>query len=112
MSKYYNSKFYSKPIEVINNDWNVMVIISDDIDRKVIYSRYNILEKYSESDYINKCLLWLYLQNNIKKVLVIWAWWAWEIPKDLINDNIFNNINLLLKKTWVFSINFKILQLL
>lgn len=175
MSKYYNSKFYSKPIEVINDDWNIMVITTDNLGREAIYSWYNILEKYSESFYINKCLLWGYMQNNIKKVLVIWAWWGafikhledhvkdilitwididetmleiaknellietkdiiiwdvvncldqlikswssydlilfdvywwtWEIPKNLISENIFNKIKLLLNKTWIFSINY------
>jgi hypothetical protein len=30
MSKYYNSEFYSKAIEVANIEWEILVIITDD----------------------------------------------------------------------------------
>jgi len=88
MIKKYNSKFYSKSIKVINDDWDIMIITTDDLDREAIYSWYNVSEKYSESHYINKCLLWGYLQNHIKKVLVIWAWWGAFIKhlEDHTND--------------------------
>ena len=42
MTNYYNSKFYSKPIEVENIDWEILVIINDSKNREVIYSWYDI----------------------------------------------------------------------
>lgn len=175
MPKFYNSGYYKKPIEVINNNWNISVIITDTLERKSIYSWYNINEKTSDSPYINKCLLWGFLQNKINKVLVIWSWWwafikyledhiknikitwidideamaliaknelliktndiiiwdfnnilkrlinenlvydlilfdvywwNWEIPNDILGTDFFSNINKLLKKSWIFSINY------
>lgn len=175
MSKFYTSKYYSRPIEVINNNWEIVVVITDEFDRKSIYSWYNLDEKNSNSPYVNKCLLWGFMQESIKNILVIWAWWwafikyledhidpinitwididktmieiaevelkikknniifwdilssldeliiqnnkydlilfdiywsNWEIPDNIINTNIFNNIKILLNDKWVFSINY------
>lgn len=82
MSKYYNSKFYSKPIEVENIDWEIIVIITDDFWRETIYTWYDIIEKNSQSFYINKCLLWWFIKNIPQDVLIIWFWW-WAFAKYL-----------------------------
>ena len=94
MTNYYNSKFYSKPIEVENIDWEILVIINDSKNREVIYSWYDIKEKNTESTYINKCLLWWFIKQIPEKVLIIWFWW-WAFAKYL-EDHI-QNINI----TWI-----------
>ena len=76
MSKKYKSKFYDTPIDIVNNWWEVAVTITDCFWRESIYSWYNLVEKNSPSHYINKCLLWGFMQNDIKNVLVIWVWWG------------------------------------
>jgi spermidine synthase len=94
MTKYYNSKYYSKPIQVENIDWEILVIITDNQDRETIYSWYDIVEKNTESIYINKCLLWGFIKKIPENVLIIWAWW-WAFIKYL-EDHI-KNINI----TWI-----------
>mgnify|MGYP001942307231 CR=1 FL=1 len=76
MPKYYKSKFYDSPIEVLNDNWDVSVTIKDCFGRKSIYSWYNLEDKNSQSHYINKCLLGGFLQQDIKNILVIWVWWG------------------------------------
>lgn len=152
-----------------------MVITTDSQKRLSVYSWYNIVEKYSESAYVNQCLLGGYMQENIKKVLVIGAGWgafikhledhttwisitgididetmlkiaqnelfiktkdliiwdaisvldnlptlgesydlilfdiynsAWEIPTELTQSNIFENIKWLLKSSGIFALNY------
>ena len=94
MTKYYNSLFYSKPIEVENIDWEILVIITDNFWRETIYSWYDIVEKNTESIYINKCLLWGFIKQIPKDVLIIW-FWGWTFAKYL-EDHI-ENINI----TWI-----------
>jgi len=77
MNKYYKSKFYSKPIEVVNIEWEILVIITDNFGREIIYTWYDIAEKNTESIYINKCLLWGFVKKIPENVLIIWfGWWA------------------------------------
>lgn len=94
MNKYYKSKFYSKPIEVVNILWEIIVIITDNIGREIIYTWYDIIEKNTESIYINKCLLWGFIKKIPENVLIIWFWW-WAFAKYL-EDHI-KNINI----TWI-----------
>lgn len=94
MPNYYNSKFYSKPIEVENIDWEILVIITDSFERETIYSWYDIKEKNTESIYINKCLLWWFIKKIPENVLIIWFWW-WAFAKYL-EDHI-KNVNI----TWI-----------
>ena len=35
MTKYYNSQFYSKPIEVENIEWEIIVTITNNLNRKI-----------------------------------------------------------------------------
>lgn len=77
MTKYYNSQFYSKPIEVENISWEIIVTITDNFNRKIIYSWYDIVENNTQSMYINKCLLWWFIKKIPGKILIIWfGWWA------------------------------------
>lgn len=94
MSKYYNSEFYSKPIEVANIEWEILVIITDDKDRNIIYSWYDIEEKNTNSFYINKCLLGWIIKKIPENVLIIWFWW-WSFAK-YIEDHMKN-----VKITWI-----------
>ena len=82
MSKLYSSKFYSKPIEVVNIEWEILVIITDSNWREIIYTWYDIVEKNTQSTYINKCLLWWFIKKIPKNVLIIWFWW-WAFAKYL-----------------------------
>lgn len=91
MSKYYNSKFYSKPIEVTNIFWEIIMIITDNKDREIIYTWYDIEEKNTESNYINKCLLGWFIKKIPKNILIIWfGWWAFA---KYLEDHI-ENINI------------------
>lgn len=94
MEKYYNSKYYSKPIEVVNIEWEILVIITDSNWREIIYTWYDIIEKNTESIYINKCLLWWFIKKIPENVLIIWFWW-WAFAKYL-EDHI-KNIHI----TWI-----------
>ncbi len=94
MSKYYNSEFYSKAIEVANIEWEILVIITDDKWREIIYTWYDIEEKTSQSSYINKCLLGWFIKKIPENVLIIWFWWG-AFAKYL-EDHI-KNINI----TWI-----------
>ena len=94
MTNYYKSQFYSKPIEVEDIDWEKIVSINDNKDRKIIYSWYNLEEKNTWSIYINKCLLWGFIRKIPKDVLIIW-FWGWTYAKYL-EDHILN-INI----TWI-----------
>ncbi|MCP4523513.1 MAG: methyltransferase domain-containing protein [Candidatus Gracilibacteria bacterium] len=71
MKKYYQSDFYEKPIEVENVEGDITVSIYDKLDRGAVYSWYNMVDKSSHSDYINKCILGGLLQENIKNILVL-----------------------------------------
>ena len=175
MIKEYYSDFYDEPIIVENIDWDISVSILDSLWREAIYSWYDIKNKNTHSDYINKSILWWMLQESINSVLVLWAgagahikyledhfdyinitaididetmidiaknelWintddihiWdiqhvvkklmkQWEkydlilfdiygsngeIPKHLVNRELFFDIQKLLYETWVFSINY------
>jgi hypothetical protein len=54
MIKHYQSEFYSEPIEVENIDGDITVSILDRLERESIYTWYNIKDKSTHSDYINK----------------------------------------------------------
>lgn len=82
MANYYNSPYYSKPIEVENIDWEILLIITDNLGRESIYSWYDVVEKNTESFYINKCLLWWFLKKIPESVLIIW-FWGWAFAKYL-----------------------------
>ncbi len=82
MNKFYNSKHYLKPIEVVNIWWEILVIIIDKLGREIIYTWYDIIEKNTQSIYINKCLLWGFIKKIPKNVLIIWFWW-WAFAKYL-----------------------------
>ncbi|MDD2870978.1 MAG: methyltransferase [Candidatus Gracilibacteria bacterium] len=71
MEKYYNSKYYSKPIEVVNIEGEILVIITDSNGREIIYTWYDIIEKNTESIYINKCLLGGFIKKIPENVLII-----------------------------------------
>jgi len=88
MEKYYNSKFYDKPIEVVNIWGEILVIIIDNKGREIIYTWYDVVEKNTESIYINKCLLWWFIKKIPKNVLIIWFWW-WAFAKYL-EDHVEN----------------------
>jgi len=90
----YNSQFYSKPIEVENIDWEILVNIITDSWEKIIYSWYDIIEKRSYSTYISKCLLWGFINSIPEKVLIIWFWW-WAFAKYL--EDYISWINI----TWI-----------
>ena len=94
MNKYYKSKLYSKPIEVVNIEWEILVIITDSSGREIIYSWYDIVEKNTESIYINKCLLWWFIKKIPANVLIIW-FWGWAFAKYL-EDHI-EKVNI----TWI-----------
>lgn len=94
MTKYYKSEFYNESIEVDNIEWEIIVTITDNKKRKIIYSWYDIVSKNSQSNYINKCLLWWFIKNIPRKVLIIWLWW-WAFCKYL-EDHIKN-----IEITWI-----------
>lgn len=94
MNKYYKSNFYPKPIEVVNIEWEILVIITDTHGREIIYTWYDIIEKNTESIYINKCLLWWFINKIPEKVLIIW-FWGWAFAKYL-EDHITN-----IKISWI-----------
>ncbi|MDD3145160.1 MAG: methyltransferase domain-containing protein [Candidatus Gracilibacteria bacterium] len=71
MTKYYNSQFYSKPIEVENISGEIIVTITDNFNRKIIYSWYDIVENNTQSMYINKCLLGGFIKKIPGKILII-----------------------------------------
>jgi len=95
MSNYYKSQFYKKPIEVENIYWEILVIITDDQDREIIYSWYDIEENNSWSVYINKCLLWWLIHWIPQNVLII-GFWAWTYAK-YIEDNFNTEVQI----TWI-----------
>lgn len=77
MEKLYKSDFYKEWIKVDNVDWEIIVSIKNNSWNDVIYSLYDTIEKKSYSDYINNCLLWSFIVNIPKNVLIIWfGWWA------------------------------------
>ena len=94
MTTFYKSKFYKNPIEVENIWWEIIISIIDNFWRKIIYSWYDLIFKNTESDYITKCLLWWFIKQTPKNVLIIWFWW-WAFCKYL-EDHI-SNINI----TWI-----------
>jgi len=80
--KEYISKYYKKPIEVENIEWEIIVSITDNNQEKVIYSIYDIVEKTSYSPYISKCLLGSFIKEIPKNTLIIW-FGAWAFAKYL-----------------------------
>lgn len=81
-TNYYPSKFYKKPIEVDNIDWEIIVNITTNLWEDMIYSWYDIIDKTSYSPYIAKCLLWSFIKQTPKNVLIIW-FGAWAYAKYL-----------------------------
>ncbi|MDD2907700.1 MAG: methyltransferase domain-containing protein [Candidatus Gracilibacteria bacterium] len=71
MIKYYTSKFYLKPIIVENNFGEITLTIYDNLGREIIYTWYNVVEKTTQSTYINKCLLGSFIRKIPKNVLII-----------------------------------------
>jgi spermidine synthase len=94
MTNYYNSKIYKLPIEVDNIWWEIILTITDDQQRKIIYSWYDIINKNTRSDYITKWILWWLIKEIPKKILIIWFWW-WAYCK-YIEDH-FQNTQI----TWI-----------
>lgn len=88
MQKKYKSKFYKFPIEVSDIGWEKLVIITDNQKRESIYSWYDVVEKNSQSFYINKCLLWWFIKKIPKSVLIIWFWAGsfWKYLEDHIQE--------------------------
>ena len=86
--KKYNSKFYTNPIEVDNIDWEIIITITTEIWEKIIYSWYDIKNQETHSEYINKSLLWSFINWIPKKVLILWFWW-WTYVK-FLEDHIKN----------------------
>lgn len=78
MLKEYTSEFYNEPIIVENIDWDVTVSILDNLERESIYSWYDLKNKNTPSDYINKWILGWLMQESVNKILILWAWgWAY-----------------------------------
>ncbi|MDQ7023090.1 MAG: methyltransferase domain-containing protein [Candidatus Gracilibacteria bacterium] len=71
MQKFYTSKFYKNPIEVNNIKGEIIVTITTELGEKIIYSWYDVIEKQSLSEYINKSLLGSFINKIPKKVLVL-----------------------------------------
>ena len=94
MTKYYNSNHYNYPIEVDNINWEIIVTITDNLSRKIIYSWYDIINKNTNSNYITKGILWWLINWIPNNVLILWFWW-WAYAKYL--EDHFRNI----KITWV-----------
>lgn len=94
MIKQYKSDFYNHPIEVDNIWWELIVTITDNKWRKIIYSWYDLVSKNTQSHYINKCILWWLIKQTPKNILIIWFWW-WAFCKYL-EDHISN-----IKITWI-----------
>ena len=88
MQKIYHSEFYKNPIEVDNINWEIIVTITTELWEKVIYSWYDIKNKETLSEYINKSLLWSFINNIPKKVLILW-FWGWTYIK-FLEDHIQN----------------------
>lgn len=82
------SNYYKYDIEVENIFWEIIVSIKTLDNKKVIYSRYDLENKVSYSNYINKSLVGAFIKKLPKKVLVIWLWW-WAFVKYL-EDNLYN----------------------
>jgi len=91
MTKYYKSQYYKYPIEVDNIQWEIIVTITDNSSRKIIYSWYDIINKNTNSNYITKGVLWWLLNWIPKKVLILWFWW-WSYAKYL--EDHFKNIRI------------------
>ena len=94
MTNYYKSKFYKQDIEVDNIDWEILVNITDDSWNKIIYSWYDIVDKTSYSPYISKCLLWSFIKEIPKNVLII-GFWGWAFAKYL--EDYISEVNI----TWI-----------
>lgn len=94
MTNYYKSKFYKQDIEVENIDWEILVNIINNSWNKIIYSWYDIVDKTSYSPYISKCLLWSFIKQIPKNVLIIW-FWGWAFAKYL--EDYISEINI----TWI-----------
>jgi len=88
MQKIYHSEFYKNPIEVDNINWEIIVTITTELWEKVIYSWYDIKNKETLSEYINKSLLWSFINNIPKKILILW-FWGWTYIK-FLEDHIQN----------------------
>jgi len=88
MQKIYHSEFYKNPIEVDNINWEIIVTITTKLWEKVIYSWYDLKNKETHSEYINKSLLWSFINNIPKKVLILWFWWGSFIK--FLEDHIEN----------------------
>jgi len=88
MQKKFNSDFYIHPIEVDNIEWEIVVTITTDFWEKVIYSWYDIKNNETYSEYINKSLLWNFINNIPKKILILW-FWGWTYIK-FLEDHIQN----------------------
>ena len=87
----YKSSFYSEPIIVENLDGEVSVNVLDNLNRESIYSWYNLNTKSTESDYINKWILWGLMQESINKILVL-GWGGWAYIKYIEDHFIYSEI--------------------
>ena len=91
ITKNYPSYLFSKPIEVADIDWEIIVTITNRDESESVYSWYDLVEKESYSVYINKCILWWLIKWVPKKVLIIWFGW-WSFIKFL--EDHFQNIEI------------------
>lgn len=87
----YKSSFYNEPIIVENLDGEVSVNILDNLNRESIYSWYNLKTKQTDSDYINKWILWGLMQESINKILILWAG-GWAYIKYIEDHFIYSEI--------------------
>ena len=85
MIREYESNFYNEPIIVENIDDEVCVSILDNLERESVYGWYDLKNKNTPLNYINKWILWGLMQESINKVLILWSGWGTYIK--YIEDN-------------------------
>jgi len=95
MIKKYNSKYFNFPIEVENENWEIIVKIFTENKEEIIYSYYDLEEKTSYSPYIKNAILASFIWELPKNILVL-GFWAWSYAK-YFKDYLWQEINI----TWV-----------
>ncbi len=95
MLKKYKSDFYSFPIEVEKENWEIIVKILTEKKQETIYSYYDLEEKTSYSPYVKNAILGSFLWKIPQNIFIL-GFWAWSYAK-YFKDYLWNNINI----TWV-----------
>jgi len=95
MIKKYNSKYFNFPIEVENENWEIIVKIFTKNNEEIIYSYYDLEEKTSYSPYIKNAILASFIWELPKNILIL-GFWAWSYAK-YFKDYLWEEINI----TWV-----------